>query len=73
MDEVLTRADMKRFRGKIIDYTRRGEVTEQIWELPDGSQYRGDDWYNDVTAKVYCIRESKITTRCNETAKNAVR
>lgn len=39
--------------GEIIANRRAGEVTEQVWRLPDGTLWYGDDWYGNGDAIVY--------------------
>lgn len=51
--ETVTRKQIKDKGAVVIAYQRHGEVTEQVWRLPDGTLYRGHDWYHDTHAIVY--------------------
>ena len=41
--EKMKRIEAKKKGGKIIYSERHGEVTKQLWRLPDGSFWVGDD------------------------------
>lgn len=45
--------------GKVVAYQRFPEVTEQLWQTPDGRHWIGDDWYSDRIAVV-----NEVTEEC---------
>lgn len=51
--EKKSRGQIKALGGKIVGWRAVGEVTYQVWELPDGSLWNGHDWYNDNMSFVY--------------------
>jgi hypothetical protein len=54
-----TRAEIKTRGGQVVARERRGEVVYQLWRLPDGSTWAGDDWYNDRLARVRRVDEQE--------------
>jgi hypothetical protein len=53
------RAWVKAHGGQILEFSRAGEIVYQLWRLPDGSTWAGDDWYNDREALVRRVDEQE--------------
>ncbi|NLF00897.1 MAG: hypothetical protein GX601_07955 [Anaerolineales bacterium] len=67
----MNRRDIKARGGKIIDFACCGEVVEQLWRLPDGSLWYGDDWYGDLRAQLVPITQETWDGRRQQDRSNA--
>lgn len=49
---TVSREEIKARGGKIVASIRRDGRREEMWRLPDGSLWSGDDWYKDSQARL---------------------
>lgn len=51
----LSRYQIKRQGGKMVDFCRHGDVGFVLWQMPNGTLYTCSDWYRDTQAYGHLI------------------